>query len=48
MKPKTNTTPETSHEEDDRSAKYTQPKVSDYGDLAKITASTMGGLSGPA
>jgi hypothetical protein len=48
MMPKTNTTPETSHEDKDRSAEYTQPKISDYGDLAKVTASTIGGLSGPA
>jgi hypothetical protein len=48
MKPKTNTTPETSHEEEDLSTKYAQPKISDYGDLVKVTASTIGGISGPA
>jgi len=36
MMPKTNTTPETSHEDKDRSAEYTQPKISDYGDLVEV------------
>ena len=43
MMPKTNTTPETSHEEEDRSAEYTQPKISDYGDLVKVTATALCG-----
>ena len=43
MMPKTNTTPETSHEDKDRSAEYTQPKISDYGDLVKATASLVDG-----
>ena len=43
MMPKTNTTFETSHEDknrlaEDRSAEYTEPRVSDYGDLVKVTA----------
>ena len=45
MMPKTNTTLETSHEDKDRSAEYTQPKISDYGDLVKVTA-TAAGCSG--
>jgi hypothetical protein len=28
----------TSHEEQERSAEYTQPKISDYGDLVEVTA----------
>ena len=44
MMPKTNTTPETSHEDKDRSAEYTQPKISDYGDLVKVTASAVGNI----
>ena len=44
MMPKTNTTPETSHEEEDSSAEYTQPKISDYGDLVKVTASAVGNI----
>jgi hypothetical protein len=47
MMPKTNTTPETSHEDKDRSAEYTQPKISDYGDLVKVTAGLSGGMSSP-
>ncbi len=48
MMPKTKTTPETSHEEEDRSAtEYTQPEISDYGDLVTVTASSIG-MSGPA
>ena len=43
MMPKTNTTPETRHEDKDHSAEYTQPKISDYGDLVKVTAGAMGG-----
>ena len=41
--PKTNTTLETSHEDKDRSAEYTQPKISDYGDLVKVTATALFG-----
>jgi len=50
MMPKTNTTPETSHEDKDRSAEYTQPKISDYGDLVKVTAAASVGsiMSFPA
>jgi hypothetical protein len=47
MMPKTNTTPETSHEDKDRSAEYTPPKISDYGDLVEVTAGAIGGLSSP-
>jgi hypothetical protein len=43
MMPKTNTTLETSHEDKDRSAEYTQPKISDYGDLVKVTATASVG-----
>ena len=48
MMPKTNTTLETSHEDKDplakdRSAEYTQPKISDYGDLVKVTATVAAG-----
>jgi hypothetical protein len=43
MMPKTNTTPETNPEDKDRSAEYTQPKISDYGDLVKVTATVAAG-----
>jgi hypothetical protein len=43
MMPKTNTTPETNPEDKDRSAEYTQPKISDYGDLVKVTATALCG-----
>jgi len=42
MMPKTNTTPGTCDQDKDRSAEYTQPKISDYGDLVTVTAGAVG------
>jgi len=48
MMPKTNTTPETCDQDKDplakdRSAEHTEPKISDYGDLVKVTATALCG-----
>jgi len=52
MMPKTNTTPGTCDQDKDRlaedpSAQYTEPRISDYGDLVEVTAGLSSGVSSP-